>query len=62
MKVIAEGVETEEAWSELAELGCDIAQGYLMTRPMPAESLELWLASWSRSNAPLLTASGASIA
>src|SRR5258708_17565550 len=53
MKVIAEGVETEEAWTELAELGCDIAQGYLLTRPMPPQSLELWLASWSaRTNPP----------
>jgi diguanylate cyclase (GGDEF)-like protein len=37
--VIAEGVETREQWQSLAELGCDIAQGYFVGRPMPAGDL-----------------------
>jgi diguanylate cyclase (GGDEF)-like protein len=62
MKVIAEGVESEEAWTELAELGCDIAQGYLMTRPMPADALEPWLSNWSESHVPTLPATAAAVA
>ncbi len=39
LAVVAEGVETEQAWQRLAELGCDIGQGYFLSRPMPASSL-----------------------
>jgi EAL domain-containing protein (putative c-di-GMP-specific phosphodiesterase class I)/ActR/RegA family two-component response regulator len=35
LKVVAEGVETEEMWSFLADLGIEEAQGFLMARPMP---------------------------
>jgi EAL domain-containing protein (putative c-di-GMP-specific phosphodiesterase class I) len=35
--VTAEGVETEEQLQRVADLGCDIAQGYLVGRPVPAE-------------------------
>jgi diguanylate cyclase (GGDEF)-like protein/PAS domain S-box-containing protein len=44
LQVVAEGVETEETWNRLAELGCDVAQGYLLTRPVPPEELTDWLA------------------
>ena len=43
MKVIAEGVETAEHGSMLLELGCEIAQGYGIARPMPAEELPGWV-------------------
>jgi EAL domain-containing protein (putative c-di-GMP-specific phosphodiesterase class I) len=46
LEVVAEGVETEEAWGRLRRLGCDVAQGYYLARPAPAEELEHWL--WSR--------------
>ena len=39
--VIAEGVETEEQASVLVELGCDVLQGYLLARPMPAAAAAL---------------------
>jgi EAL domain-containing protein (putative c-di-GMP-specific phosphodiesterase class I) len=40
LRVVAEGVETQHAWVELAALGCDTAQGYLLGRPVPAAELE----------------------
>jgi EAL domain-containing protein (putative c-di-GMP-specific phosphodiesterase class I) len=36
MRVVAEGVETAAQLDRLGELGCDIVQGYLMARPLPA--------------------------
>ncbi|MEJ0006506.1 MAG: EAL domain-containing protein [Steroidobacteraceae bacterium] len=36
MKVVAEGVETQEAWNLLRRLGCDLVQGYLVSRPLSA--------------------------
>ncbi len=43
MTVVAEGVETSEQYHYLAEMGCDFAQGYLLSRPVPLEQvLELW--------------------
>ena len=42
LKIVAEGVETEEMWDFLANLGIDEAQGYLMAKPLPpAEFLKL---------------------
>ena len=38
--VVAEGVETEEQYLALRELGCDMAQGYYFSKPVPAESFE----------------------
>jgi len=39
LEVVAEGVETEEQLAYLEELGCDYAQGYLLSRPMSADEL-----------------------
>ncbi len=41
-EVVAEGVESTEAWTFLHELGCDLAQGYYCSRPLPAAELEQW--------------------
>ena len=38
MEVVAEGVETAAAWNELSDLGCDIAQGYYLGRPLSQRS------------------------
>ena len=43
LSVVAEGVETAEQRDYLAERGCDLIQGYLAARPMPAEQLMEWL-------------------
>ncbi|HEX7597193.1 MAG TPA: EAL domain-containing protein, partial [Polyangia bacterium] len=43
IRMVAEGVETTGAYTELTRLGCDQAQGYLMSRPIPAAELDHWL-------------------
>ena len=43
LRAIAEGVETPEQRARLFELGCDLAQGYLISRPLPADDLAAWL-------------------
>jgi diguanylate cyclase len=47
--VVAEGVEDAATFALLADLGCDLAQGYLFARPMPADDLVSWMAGagWS---------------
>ena len=45
VRVVAEGVETSETLTALRAVGCDLAQGYLFARPMPADQLRVWLAS-----------------
>ena len=43
LKVVAEGVETQEVWDILTKWGCDAAQGYYMSKPLPADELMQWL-------------------
>ena len=52
LEVVAEGVETQEAWEQLVDLGCDLAQGYYMAAPMSVEELEKWLhkSAWGLPN------------
>ena len=45
-EVIAEGVETIEHGKALLQLGCHLAQGYGIARPMPADDIRAWLISW----------------
>lgn len=68
--VVAEGVETPEQGVLLMRLGCDIAQGYGIARPMPPEDIPAWIAAyrpdpqwalwadthWEMSDFPLLVA------
>ncbi len=48
LKVVAEGVETKEILDRLTEMGCDAAQGYFISRPIPKEDLINWLKSSPR--------------
>jgi diguanylate cyclase (GGDEF)-like protein len=43
LKVVAEGVEDISVWNMLRSLGCDDAQGFFMSRPLPAEALARWI-------------------
>ena len=44
LEVVAEGVESETIMRNLSELSCDIAQGFYLSRPLPAAELDGWLA------------------
>ena len=48
LTAVAEGVESMEDWQMLAELGCDIAQGYLIGRPVPGSELQAAISRWRR--------------
>jgi diguanylate cyclase (GGDEF)-like protein len=49
MRVVAEGVETAEAWDMLAGLACDEAQGFCIARPMTATALTGWMRDYVKS-------------
>ena len=40
LKVVAEGVETEDQLKLLNQLGCNIAQGYLFSKPVSADTID----------------------
>ena len=44
LSVVAEGVEDEATYKELKKMGCDLAQGFLMSPALPAPALLEWLA------------------
>jgi EAL domain-containing protein (putative c-di-GMP-specific phosphodiesterase class I) len=47
LDVVAEGVETREAWNSLSDWGCDYAQGYFVAHPRRSDELIEWLGtSW----------------
>ncbi|MFA9430445.1 putative bifunctional diguanylate cyclase/phosphodiesterase [Egicoccus sp. AB-alg2] len=43
LRSVAEGVETADTLAVLADVGCDVAQGFLLARPMPAAAAGAWL-------------------
>jgi diguanylate cyclase (GGDEF)-like protein len=45
LSVVAEGVESELTLARLTEIGCDLGQGFLFSRPLPYERLDAWLAA-----------------
>jgi len=48
MQVVAEGVEDRDDWALLQATQCDLAQGYFIARPMPADDLPAWVDAWHR--------------
>jgi EAL domain-containing protein (putative c-di-GMP-specific phosphodiesterase class I) len=54
--VIAEGIETEEQLRTVTEMGCELAQGFLLGRPAPAEVIEGLLGGTTRGAAVILPA------
>ncbi|WP_343651402.1 EAL domain-containing protein [Herbaspirillum sp.] len=46
LRVVAEGVESQEVWFLLRQMGCDQGQGYFMGKPMPVERFLEWLQHW----------------
>jgi EAL domain-containing protein (putative c-di-GMP-specific phosphodiesterase class I)/CheY-like chemotaxis protein len=46
MLIVAEGVEDQDDWDLVEQLGCDIVQGYFSAKPMPAADIEGWLEGW----------------
>jgi diguanylate cyclase (GGDEF)-like protein len=47
MKIVAEGVESQAHWDSLAALGCDLAQGFHISKPMPASQFTNWETNWA---------------
>ncbi len=54
LEAVAEGVDAPEIWSQLQELGCDTAQGYYFTGPLPCEQFMRWLdeSEWGLKHRP----------
>jgi diguanylate cyclase (GGDEF)-like protein len=48
LRVVAEGVESEEIWARLAYMGCDLAQGNYLSEPLAPEPLVVWLQETTR--------------
>ena len=46
LRVVAEGVEDEATWQQLAALGCNLVQGYGLSRPIPGCDIEAFLKQW----------------
>jgi EAL domain-containing protein (putative c-di-GMP-specific phosphodiesterase class I) len=55
LAVVAEGVASDEIYETLIGLGCSIAQGFHISRPIPAPEIEAWLKSsaWAETPAPI---------
>ena len=47
MTTVAEGIEDREDWDYLRQAGCDVAQGFFIGKPMPAQALPSWLQNWA---------------
>jgi diguanylate cyclase (GGDEF)-like protein len=43
LRVVAEGIEDQATWELLVGMGCDVAQGYYMSRPLSATDLQRWV-------------------
>ncbi|MBO9854589.1 putative bifunctional diguanylate cyclase/phosphodiesterase [Xanthomonas phaseoli] len=62
-RVVAEGIESAEAYAQLRAWGCDEGQGYWIAKPMPAAALETWLETpWHEQHAAPANLLAASLA
>jgi EAL domain-containing protein (putative c-di-GMP-specific phosphodiesterase class I) len=52
LECVAEGVEDARTWDLLGALGCDLAQGYFISRPMVADKVLPWLSTWENRPSP----------
>ncbi|MCW2607261.1 MAG: bifunctional diguanylate cyclase/phosphodiesterase [Frankiales bacterium] len=57
LRLVAEGVEDAETWMLLKSLGCDVVQGYYLSRPMPAQQLLEWIEAHETSEQRVLARS-----
>jgi diguanylate cyclase len=65
LKVVAEGVEDDSGWTVLARLGCDLIQGYYVSKPLPAAAFMTWVNARAAATPPLAAddeADGAALA
>jgi EAL domain-containing protein (putative c-di-GMP-specific phosphodiesterase class I)/ActR/RegA family two-component response regulator len=46
LTTVAEGVEGKEHWDLVTSMGCDMAQGFFLARPMPGEDVVQWAKTW----------------
>jgi EAL domain-containing protein (putative c-di-GMP-specific phosphodiesterase class I)/DNA-binding NarL/FixJ family response regulator len=59
MEAVAEGVEDRDDWDFLRRQNCDLAQGYFIAKPMPAEDFPAWLCAWEAGSAEFMANTGA---
>jgi EAL domain-containing protein (putative c-di-GMP-specific phosphodiesterase class I)/FixJ family two-component response regulator len=57
IKSVAEGVESRADWDFIRGSGCDLAQGYYIAKPMPADEIHDWLIKWEANIDNLITPS-----
>ncbi len=53
LRVVAEGVENQESWNKLEDLGCDLIQGFYLSEPRPATDFEQWYKGYNNINKAL---------
>jgi diguanylate cyclase len=56
LKVVAEGVEGAASWDMLRRLGCDLIQGYFVSKPLPLREFTAWVATRATDQGPLFRA------
>ena len=49
LKVVAEGVEVISSWDALGRLGCDLIQGYFISKPLPVQEFTAWMEARTQS-------------
>lgn len=58
LQVVGEGVEDQADWDFLQHMGCDIAQGYFIARPMPGADIAAWVHAWGERHGSSATLRG----